>query len=478
VADFAEGAAQLACTVLGLLCADAPPSDGPVPSRLPPDYFKVERPADPKPAPAPKPVPARLEVVNRIAFGSMEVGRRKLENLLLRNSGGATLGLRYVELSGSNAFTVSSKCPDIPVNQACRVQVSFAPFSSGPVRGTILVGWESSVSRVELEGVGVAKPQPAPVRPKVVKRAPKAPPPPPPVDFAREAAFARTASALNAELAASVVVHKRKRISFKADGSLPDQERRDWRFSDKDYNGARDGVSFKGDESGYPVERCRILSGDDFIPLVLAHTINSQISGPVLAHVDRDVHSVDGRLVLIPRGTKFRGVFQPLEKQGDTRLTAQWTRLTRPDGASVALTETGVADAQGRSGMSGETDNRFFEKYGTVIGATLISGGIAFAAQESADADEGEGALSAAGESVTQSLGQVTAEALREAANLAPRVTVPKGTLLFANPGRDWYFPNAYQVVALKGRPANLSFNCSGEFFRDDRGIAQNERSR
>jgi hypothetical protein len=75
---------------------------------------------------------------------------------------------------------------------------------------------------------------------------------------------------------------------------------------------------------------------------------------------------------------------------------------------------------------------------------------------------------------LNQSLGQVTAEALRNAANLAPRVTVAKGTLVHAIPGRQWYFPNAYRIVELNGPAPTLTFECSGDFFRDLRGIAQN----
>ena len=465
-------AMEIVCVVAGVFCTDPVEKKDLPAGQVPKGYYDLPRKPVAKPAPPPPPTkPAKLDLVKRVNFGPARLDRSKVQNVVLKNVGGKPLRIGFLEISGPDAFAVAGACPPIDPGRACRIEVRFSPRDAGETNGTLLVGWGSTVDRIALRGSGVgiaAKPTPPPVAVKRITA------PPARIDPAREAALARARRTLAGELQSPVVVFERSVSALETNASLPRADDSAWKLSDKTYGGSVEPSKFKGDQSTFPVERCRILSGDDFIPLVLAHTINSQIAGRVMAHVDRDVYGVDGRLVLIPRGTKFRGRFEPLQKQGDTRLTASWSRLTRPDGASIALTKTAAADAMGRTGLTGDVDNRFFEKYGTVIGATAISAVVALATQPSGD-DDANPTFSAAGESVTQSLGQVTAEALREAANLAPRVTVKKGTLIYANPGQDWYFPSPYQVVSLGGRPPNLSVKCSGKFFRDESGIAQNE---
>lgn len=469
-------AAELACVVLGVMCAAPVEKKDLPPGTVPENYYALPKAPKAAPTPPPPPIkPAKLDVSRKVNFGVTQLGRSKVQLIILKNAGGRPLGVGYTEVSGPDAFQVSGSCPAIDPGRACRLELRFTPRDAGEAVGTLLVGWGKSVTRVTLRGKGfepaktVKKEAPPP--PKVVKR--KAPPPPK-IDHARLRALADADRALEAELVQPVRVFNRRLKDYAGAATLPRPEDAAWKLSDPNYGGVVDPSKFKGDQSTLPVERCRILSGDDFIPLVLAHMINSQIGGRIMAHVDRDVFGADGRLVLIPKGTKFRGEFEPLQKQGDSRLSATWTRLTRPDGASVSLTKTAAIDAMGRTGLTGDVDNRFFEKYGTVIGATAISAAIAFATQTNTD-DDADSTFSQAGESVTQSLGQVTAEALREAANLAPRVTVAKGTLVFANPGRDWYFPSAYQVVSLGSRPPKLSVKCNGDFFRDKSGIVQNQ---
>lgn len=477
---------EIACAVLGVWCATAdplPPAEDP--TELPPGYLSA--PAAPAPAPVvepapaapPPPSPAALAVQDRINFGTIEVGQWGSQVVQVQSVGGRPLVIQDVALSGPNSFQVADSCSGqtIPVGQSCTVAVDFVPSLDVPASAELLIGAEGQIYRVAMVGEGRFPPPPPveapPPMPEPVAIAPKR-------DLAREAALAQAAQVLDQAAGQSVVVGQPTPQMLQAQGLdvLPAAQA-PWVLDLTAYPGDKEDGSFAGDVSTLPVERCRMVSADSFIPLVLDQTIHTQIAGPMIAHTDRDVYGVDGRLVLIPRGTKFRGEYDVLEQQGDTRPVARWIRMTRPDGASIALTTTGAADAQGRAGLTGVVDNRFFEKYGTVVAATAISAVVAFATQgdTSSDGTTSDGTFTAAGEAITQNLSQVTAEALREAADLAPRVTISKGTLVYAQPGRDWYFPTPTQLVELGGNPPPASYACSGDFLRDRRGIAQNRET-
>lgn len=458
--------AEILCAVAGLMCSEGgQPPHLPPASDLPQEYFELpEKPEKAAPPPPPPPKSAELSAPDRIDFGLVELDGEKFRDVTLQNSGGQPIEMQYVELSGSASFASSGACPEMGPGQTCTMKLIFSPDVGGMAVGTVIIGWNGNITRIGLSGEGKAAPPPP-----VVRRAPppKPAPPDPRVDDAeRSLAFAlgQPVKVPNAAVAGVTL----------GDSALGDNPL--WAISEPTYRGDKTPGRFAGDVSTFPIERCRTMKRDFFIPLVLSQTLNTQIAGPINAHVDRDVFSVDGRLVLIPKGTKFIGKFEPLSKQGDTRVSAEWEEIIRPDGASIVLQKTAAADAMGRSGLTGVVDNRFFEKYGTVIAATAISAAVAYATQgdTSDDGTTSDGTFTAAGQALNQSLGQVTAEALRNAANLAPRVTVAKGTLVHSIPGRQWYFPNAYRIVELNGPAPKLTFECSGDFFRDLRGIAQN----
>lgn len=117
-----------------------------------------------------------------------------------------------------------------------------------------------------------------------------------------------------------------------------------------------------------------IVAQGSVIPAVLETAIQSDLPGFVRAVVSRDIYSFDGRNVLIPRGSRVVGQYRSGVALGQSRAFVIWTRLVRPDGASVALGAPG-ADALGRGGLPGQVDNHFLERFGGAILLSLISAG-------------------------------------------------------------------------------------------------------
>ena len=120
------------------------------------------------------------------------------------------------------------------------------------------------------------------------------------------------------------------------------------------------------------------------IPAVLETAIDTNVPGYVRAVVSQDVRSFDGTKVLVPRSSRLIGQYQSGMQNGQKRAYVIWTRLIRPDGASVNLASPAVG-FDGTTGLTGKVSGAgFFQRFGSamllsVVGGLggLVSGGVA-----------------------------------------------------------------------------------------------------
>jgi len=109
------------------------------------------------------------------------------------------------------------------------------------------------------------------------------------------------------------------------------------------------------------------------IPAVLETAINTDVPGYVRAVVSQDVRSFDGKKVLIPRSSRLIGQYQSGVQQGQKRAYVIWTRLIRPDGASVNIASPAVA-FDGTTGLAGDVDSHFFKRFGSAMLLSVVGG--------------------------------------------------------------------------------------------------------
>lgn len=120
------------------------------------------------------------------------------------------------------------------------------------------------------------------------------------------------------------------------------------------------------------------------IPAVLETAIDTNVPGYVRAVVSQDVRSFDGTRVLVPRSSRLIGQYQSGLQNGQKRAYVIWTRLIRPDGASVNLASPAIG-FDGTTGLAGKVSgDGFFKRFGSamllsVVGGLggLVSGGVA-----------------------------------------------------------------------------------------------------
>jgi len=166
------------------------------------------------------------------------------------------------------------------------------------------------------------------------------------------------------------------------------------------------------------------------ITAVLETAINSDLPGYVRALVSRDVSSFDGGVVLIPRGSRLIGQYRAGAPLGASRAFVMWTRLIRPDGVTIDLNSPG-ADALGRGGLAGETDQHFLRRFGGAMLLTLL-GAAADAATDNHDTQVIVG--------VTRGGGDAASVALNQEINIPPTIHVDQGTPIRVFVARDLDF--------------------------------------
>jgi type IV secretion system protein VirB10 len=109
------------------------------------------------------------------------------------------------------------------------------------------------------------------------------------------------------------------------------------------------------------------------IPAVLETAINTDVPGFVRAVVSQDVRSFDGTRTLVPRSSRLIGQYQSGLQGGQKRAYVIWTRLIRPDGASVNLASPAIG-FDGTTGLAGSVNSHFFKRFGSSILLSVIGG--------------------------------------------------------------------------------------------------------
>ena len=121
--------------------------------------------------------------------------------------------------------------------------------------------------------------------------------------------------------------------------------------------------------------RSTLIAQGATITGVLETALNSDLPGYARAVVSRDVRGFDGSEILIPRGSRVVGEYRSAVSQGQTRAFVIWTRVIRPDGASIQIGSSGT-DPLGRAGLPGKVNTHFFQRFSGAILLSVITAGV------------------------------------------------------------------------------------------------------
>lgn len=119
----------------------------------------------------------------------------------------------------------------------------------------------------------------------------------------------------------------------------------------------------------------------EMIPATMETAINSELAGMARAITTRDIFSLSGNKLLIPKGSTLVGQFNTAITQGQSRIFVVWNRLQMTNGIIVTLNSPS-ADSIGRGGQAADyIDRHFFQRFGSgallsVLGAYTATGGV------------------------------------------------------------------------------------------------------
>jgi type IV secretion system protein VirB10 len=189
-----------------------------------------------------------------------------------------------------------------------------------------------------------------------------------------------------------------------------------------------------------PAQRLLLPKGA-FIDCTLETAIDSTLPGMTTCVMATDAFGVDGQVVLLERGTKLIGETRGQVQQGSARIFVLWTEARTPTGVIVPLDSPG-ADELGRSGLPGEVNTHFWQRFGAAILVSVIDGGIQAAAQSS---NGGAGAVI-----VNPSASQdVLTEILKNTISIPPTVVKHNGDRIQVLVARDLDFRSVYELHAV-----------------------------
>jgi type IV secretion system protein TrbI len=115
------------------------------------------------------------------------------------------------------------------------------------------------------------------------------------------------------------------------------------------------------------------LMGGSIIAAALITGLNSDLPGQVVAQVTEDVyHTVTGRFLLVPQGTRLIGKYDSHIAYGQERLPMIWTRLVMPDGSSIVLDNLSATDTLGYAGLEDGVDYHTWRLLKGVVLSSLL----------------------------------------------------------------------------------------------------------
>ena len=196
-------------------------------------------------------------------------------------------------------------------------------------------------------------------------------------------------------------------------------------------------VSSSVDANVLPTQRLLLPKGA-FLDCTLETAIDSTLPGMTTCVLATDTFSVDGSVVLLERGSKLVGETRGQVQQGSARVFVLWTEARTPTGVIVPLASPG-ADELGRSGLPGEVNRHFWERFGAAILVSVIEGGV----QAGVQSRSNSGGTVIYNPTATT---DVTTEILKSTIAIPPTVTKANGDRIQVLVARDLDFRSVYEL--------------------------------
>ncbi len=192
-----------------------------------------------------------------------------------------------------------------------------------------------------------------------------------------------------------------------------------------------------------------LLVRGTYIRCVLETRIITDVPGYTSCIVTEPVYSINGRKLLLPKGSKALGRYEG-EPQGP-RVAVIWDRITTPTGLDVMLEGPGI-DNLGGAGHPGDYNGHWASKMSAALMISLVSDAFKYAAAKNGPETE---SVTTGGLVTAQPFESNTAKTMERVANQAlskslgrpATVTINQGTVLNIYVAQDVDFSGVISVT-------------------------------
>jgi len=164
-----------------------------------------------------------------------------------------------------------------------------------------------------------------------------------------------------------------------------------------------------------------ILPQGTFINCIMETAVDTSVPGMTSCRIPENVFSMDGRTLLIERGSRVFGEYRGAVANGLARIFLLWTRVETPHGVIIDLNSP-ATDSLGRSGLSGYVDSHWWQRFGSALMFSLVQDGFDFAMTKANKSSE----TNYYGSSQS-TMTELIREAMRWAGNIPPTLHVNQG---------------------------------------------------
>lgn len=181
-----------------------------------------------------------------------------------------------------------------------------------------------------------------------------------------------------------------------------------------------------------------LMQRGTYIRCVLETRIISDIPGFSTCLVTEPVYSFNGHTLLLPKGSKLLGSYSG----GPTgrRMAVIWDRIITPTGIDVNMSSPGM-DNLGGSGLPGYYSAHWAQRISSALLISLLSDAFKYEAAKHGPRTTtiGQGFVTETPfeSNTAQTIQSLSDQAVREAANRPPTVTINQGTIIYVYVSKD-----------------------------------------
>lgn len=190
-----------------------------------------------------------------------------------------------------------------------------------------------------------------------------------------------------------------------------------------------------------------LLSKGTYIGCSLNTRVVSTIAGGISCTISQNVYSSNGNVLLIERGSIVTGYFNSGQlKNGMNRIFVTWQEIRTPKNIIIPV-YSGASDELGGSGMVGEVDNHYLERFGASILLSviddafnvLLNGGTGTRGNKNTDYTE----------STRETTKEMASIALEKFINIEPTLYKNQGDLVGIYVNKDIDFSKVYSLKRI-----------------------------